>query len=237
MTVGDLDPLATARDHTWAESVMTDWINGRMAAESSTRMRQHLSRCAVCRADALIEEQVHAELAQQPVVEYAPQSSFRRLMDRIHSEQESLGESEATPTPERAVGPPGHRTVRRRRRRIGLAASAVAVTLVFGVWLRLALVSEQPKYQTLTSAPAVSEGRLQIVFADDATASEIRSALGAVRGHIVDGPGFSGLFLVAIEGAPGSQAPHPADWTQAEQQLTRNSAVRFVTLVDAGAGS
>lgn len=228
------DPLADAREHAWAEANMVDWTNGRMPAESADRMRDHLSRCAPCRADALIEEQIHARLSQQPVVEYAPQASFRRLMARIDSAEDA---SSASNTPSEAE--PAALTATGRRavfshpwRWLGPAASAALILLVLGIWVQLALAPVEPQYRTLTSAPVVSDARLQIVFNDSATAADMRSALAAVRGHITDGPGFNGVFEVAIEPVPGAASVAEADWRAAEEQLASHPAVRFVTRVD-----
>ena len=218
------DPMEQSRTHAWAEAAMTDWVNGRMDATSADRMRAHLAQCAVCRADALIEEQVQARLSRQPVVEYAPQASFRRLMDQIHAGEPPDSDASAdtkTPRP-------------RARPWLSRVAAVAATVLVTGLWIQLAW-SPAPEYRTLTNTPAVENSlRLQVVFAEGATAGDIRAALGEVNGQMIDGPGPSGLFTVTLASADAEASV--ADWQAAEQRLQQHPSVRFVALVgEAGA--
>jgi len=90
--------------------------------------------------------------------------------------------------------------------------------------LRMPLPDSAPSFETLTDAPAAltppdpASARLRVVFADDASMSEVQALLQLFDARVVDGPSSVGAFAIDV----------PADrGIDALDELRANARVRF----------
>lgn len=207
--------------HTWAALRLIWYVNGTLAAEDVGRLEAHLADCADCQRDLTLERAVADRVRQTPTVEYAPAASLRRLRARI-----------AETDPDESAAPPRRAGRRRLTSRIGpghwLSVAASVVAMAGLVWLTWPQSAHTPtaEYQTLSQATAPVNGpHVQVVFAETATAADMRAALARVRGRIASGPAINGLFLVTVE-VPGEPATL-AEVEDAARTLMADPAVRF----------
>lgn len=221
----DQDTLDALDPHTWAAMQLTDFVNGHLPPDDAQRMQAHLDACPACRRDLALEHAVAQRLRQQPTVEYAPQASWRRLQTRIADE----GPARA-PRRARLAWPPTWPSTGR-----GWAGVVASLIMVAGVTAALWMQAPQPgvtgagtlpaaAYRTF-SQPELGVPHLQVVFAETATAADMRAALARVRGRIASGPAINGLFLVTVQ-APGELLT-AADLDAAAETLNADPAVRF----------
>lgn len=225
---------ADADVHAWAVRTMPWLINGTLQASDRVRLEAHLAGCEACRARLLEERRIARAMTVAPVVDYAPNASFSRLMARIDAEPESwrsrlrrtLGARFASSgAPAWPRGP-------------YVAAIALQSAVIAVLAIALVRVVERPPsgpaageaYATLSATPSVSAAHLAIVFIPQATIADMRAALEAIGGRIVDGPGGAGVFHVALDGS--------LDPAAAAVRLRAIPAVRLVQVdVPAPAGA
>jgi hypothetical protein len=186
-------------------------VNGTLDEAEATLFDAHLAECAECRADLAAEQGLRAGLADMP-----------------------LGLGLREPPRVTGVAAPGRlrAPVRRRylARRIplgwallGQAAAAAAIALFFV--LPQADRETAPGYRLLGAEEVRPAGNVIVLFAPDATARDLRTALEQVEARLVDGPTASGAFVVRV--APGSR---PA----ALERLRGMNGVILAEPVDAG---
>lgn len=217
-------------EHLWAEQALPWRVNGTISAADATRLDLHLRDCAQCRRDLETERALARRLAAEPVVDYAPQAGLSRMLRRL----------DEVPAPADDTRRGWWSRMRRRAYRSGdsyagsarafrVQSAAMAVLGLTVAWLVLRPASP-PEYRTL-AASATATAQLQIVFADDATAGEMRALLDRVGGRVVGGPSRAGVFLVALrEGAPTPVAAE-RDVQAAVAVLGAEPAVRYVATI------
>lgn len=218
-------------EHRWAAQALPWQVNGTISAADAARLELHLHDCEQCRRDLETEQALARRLAAGAVVDYAPQVGLSRMLQRLDG-----APSYAPTRPEwwgrlrrRARGRDGHSTLVRA---FALQSAVMAVLGLTVTWQMLRPASP-PEYGTLAApaATATAAARLQIVFADDATAGEMRGLLDRVGGRIVSGPSRAGVFLVALrEGAPTPDAAE-RDVQAAVAVLGAEPAVRYVATI------
>ena len=148
-----------------------------------------------------------------------PADAFSRIMDNIDAfeaeeakvseEQVSAEQAEPEKTDHSQVQPPLDffaGLIERMRSWLsvpqagwGVAALQMAVILIMVISMTTG--PEETTYQTLTGQAVITtEGAsMNVVFQDTATEKEIRELLTSVSAKIVDGPGASGLYVLAID--------------------------------------
>lgn len=156
------------------EDLLPWYVNDTLDGEERARVERHLAGCAHCRAELELLKAVRGEVRALDTVEGPGELARARLLREAR----------------RTGG------ARSRWLPLALAASLAVVALqavvLMSVWL------PQDGYAPLGAAPAGVV--LQVRFAPEATEREMRAALAAVNGSIVDGPGALGVYRVRLEG-------------------------------------
>lgn len=211
-------PTTPIRDHDWAQESIPWLVNGTLTDAEAQRLRDHLERCDQCRMDLRREEQFARAIATRTAIDYAPQASLAKMLKRLDS-----------PARFSFRGWVAHwRDQASKGRRSSLvlffgaqAAAVVLLTLVLAwqVWQ-----PEPAKTYVPTSAPSVSLPHLQVIFDEQASASEILGIVAEVNGRVIGGPSSAGVYLLAVDGRPINSAA---------QFLQRHPRVRFVAVVRA----
>ncbi len=164
-------------------------------AAERERVEAHLDGCPGCRAELERCEAERAAVRTARDLAPAPHpAQLARLFDRIERgelDDEELGEVVARP-PRRSLLARTPRAVR------WLIAAQIAAFAGLGLWALRADEAASPGFRTLSagqesSAPA----RLRVVFAAEATESEIRALLLAAGLEIVGGPSPLGAYALA----------------------------------------
>jgi hypothetical protein len=169
--------------------------------------------------------------AQAASVDYAPQASLAKLMDRVAASENGRW---------RLLRFAGRRG-REAHRRSGInlrsllitagAQSLIVALIVAGAsWLMFQSVAPV-RFQTLSEPWNVtpgSAGLVRVVFDDALPLSDVQALLRAVDGRIVDGPTASGVYT--IERRPG--AVHSDD--AVAEWLRAQAGVRFAEPVARG---
>lgn len=181
-------PNLTARKpHDEAEELLPWYANGQLDEADRLRVDAHLSSCAYCRQQLVLERRLIDEFqAMAPEVE----SGWARLRNRIER--------------------PMARRITRPARSAALAeawafltrpaiAALAAAQLAFVVIAGATLVSlGQPAYHTLGSAPAPATGNVIVMFRADATEQDIRNVLRSAGASLVDGPTPANAYLLHV---------------------------------------
>ncbi len=209
-------------DHDWAQQALPWLVNGTLPRAETLRLQAHFEVCAACRADHAFEQSLAQRLAAVPVVDYAPQASFAKLMQRIDS----------TPLADQSGVLP---RARQRRPRSPWAYAFMAQTAVVAVLMvTLAWLAQSPtvapaaEYRTLSSSALLPRPpHLQVVFGDALSIAEQRAILSRVQGQIIEGPSPVGLFLVALAGPADAQQ---ASINEVAKVLRATPGVRFVAV-------
>jgi hypothetical protein len=211
----------TATAHERAEALLPWLVNGSLQGNDFAWLQSHLTECAQCRDERYRQQLVRDAVARQPVVEPAPQASFRRLWQRIESQAQ---------VPEDAIAVPVLATLRDRwqwRRVTGLAAGlAAALALVsLMLWQNQAAFTGN-RYRTVSSeSPAVQREQIRVVFADTATVADIRGILATGHLEATGGPTPAGVFTLQLAASTADR-----DVGATVQSLRADPRVRFAEL-------
>lgn len=156
------------------EELLPWYANETLAGEERARVERHVASCAQCRAELELLKSVRREIKTMDAVEGPGELARARLLQ------------EARRTRPRPV----------RWMPAALAASVAIIALQAA--LLLWLWPQEDRYTPLGPAPS-QQVILQVRFAPEATEREIRAALGAVNGSIVDGPGALGVYRIRLD--------------------------------------
>ena len=181
-------PNLTEREpHDEAEELLPWYANGQLDEADRSRVEKHLSSCAFCRQQLVLERSLIDEFqALAPEVE----SGWARLRNRV-----------ASPAPARTFRPkrPGPFAEAwaflSRPAIAALAAAQVAFVVIAGATL---VSLGQPVYHTLGSAPAPAAGNVVVMFRADATEQDIRNVLRSAGASLVDGPTPANAYLLHV---------------------------------------
>ncbi len=191
------------------------YVNATLGARDRERVDAHVAVCARCREDLTAQQRICAAIEAQPVLDYMPAASLKRLMARLDAHAE----------PPRALAPPSGQPVRRPPLRAWLAASIAVMavaTVLWSVdrWERDDSRLTEPKYRTVTSSAQRPEGEvIRAVFSPTITLLELQTLLDEAQLRIVSGPTEAGVYSLASK----STLPVRASLAL----LRRHSSVRF----------
>lgn len=208
-------------DHEWARETLPWLVNGTLGEAEARRLRAHLDSCDDCRKELQFEEQLARAVAARPAVDYAPQASLAKLMQRIERSERSVLRRWL---PKR--GAAGE--TRRRRTVWALVGAQAAAVVVLALALAWQAWKPEPHY-VLTGTPAPSLPHLQVIFDDETSAADILTIVAKVKGRVIGGPSSAGVYLIAVDG--GGDAAQSA-----AQALQNHPHVRFIAVVQAPPG-
>jgi len=184
----------------WA---LLPWLaNGRLPASDREWVEAHLAQCAECRGELAAQQKVATELNGQMTRDSSPEASgtdehrsFNKLWARIEA-------SEAAAPPAGSVKGSGA-PVSRTSRTVRWLAAAVVVQ-GFGLALfgfnALRQTSPASGYITYSEVPPqrLNAPAVRIVFAPEASMSDVNTLLMHQGLSIVSGPGTSGNFTAEL---------------------------------------
>jgi anti-sigma factor RsiW len=185
-------------EHVAVQELLPWLVNGTLGPAEQEAVRRHLDECGECRLEAERCRHLAAELERTSVPAPAPHpAQLARLEERIARGDLDREEPLA---PARLPVPAGRRTPRFARWLIGVEAAALVVCLS---WIASSGGTPGPlpsaaTFHTLSSPSANRTASVRVVFAPDATESEIRGLLLEVRAEIVSGPSALGAYGLAL---------------------------------------
>jgi hypothetical protein len=192
----------TAHDEVW--TLIPWYINGTLAQEESSLVRQHLQVCIACRKELATQQGLSKAIRQAGDIELSPQAAFSRLMKQIDDEPVKA----ETPTQ-------WWSWVRSQWRKVSEGLSPqlrprpvfalIPLLLVAGISILLAWnsISVEPHYRTLanpSSLPSAESNDLRVVFAKTMRRDQIDQLLFSIHGRIVDGPSPFGVYTINHDG-------------------------------------
>jgi putative zinc finger protein len=176
------------------------YVAGRLSANDTGRVVQHLEHCAICRDDLIHERSLRTLLKSESSLEYAPQPGLAKTLARIDEfEREGATIPRSTArtaaTPVRRFGAVHWLTA-------AAAVQAIALCLV-GATLFHRSVQTEPRYITMSSVPAPlpSGSRIRVVFSPDMSLGALQSLLAQNALTIIHGPSEAGAYTLALTDA------------------------------------
>jgi hypothetical protein len=170
-------------DHSRAFELLPWLVNDSLAPAERDSVEQHVRSCITCRRELREQRELHSALRAQATVHIAPQVGLARL------DRELDGEARGFPTSWR------HRSATAAP--FAVAAAAGIALLGFLLWLSPPLATPPATYSTLATTGS-EERLLDIVFAQDTTAAEMRTLLERIDAEIVGGPSSLGRYRVHV---------------------------------------
>lgn len=183
-------------------------VNGTLEPDEARRVRDHLARCASCRAARAEEERLAAALIEAPESEARIAAGLDRLRSAL-AREERRGWLRRQPT--------------RRQLLAAVLVQGIVVTGLLALAAWLLRPAAETRFRTLSTPEAVTTvtagPRLRLVVDPAMRTSELERLLVDAGCRIVDGPTAAGVFTVEAE--PGS-----AD--EALRALRTSAGVRLV---------
>ena len=189
--MGDLLHLHDA--HEQAQMLLPWHVNGTLEPAEAALFKAHLAECAECRGDLAENLALREQVAGLPVeLELGPARS--RLLDRLGAVRQAPDTS--------------NWNFLRRRIALGWTLAGSAALAASAAALIVVTAPSQPEadYQLLGSLPGAARGNVIVLFAPGATERDMRSALEAADGRMVDGPTASGAWMVQVADTEREQA-------------------------------
>lgn len=200
---------SVAMNHDAAWKLLPWYINGTLQASERALVDVHVRACLLCHREVDEQRQLHELVRESDTVRISPRSSFDTLMRRI--------DTGATAGTGFFIG---------YRPRVLAWLPVAAALLAVGVVL-VVLFSSNPdrsgEFRTLSSEMPILQSNaaaLQMVFAQHATAEEIRRLITGIGGRILDGPSGAGVYTIALVDGPVQPG--------VLEQLRADERVRFI---------
>lgn len=211
----------TGHEEVW--DLLPWYVNGSLEEGDIHRVEGHLEGCGICREEVRYWRGFAGSLQEEGDLAISADAGLARLRRHLTGSAAAGG---GAPRPE-----PASSRHRPRRWLAGLRAAPgplrwalaaqLAAILILGGLLVGVRGGPEPagaeaapsaaagEFRTLSDIPvpaAAGTGLLRVVFTDHAREREIRGALIAVGGRIVDGPSPTGVYTVAVDEAGGGTA-------------------------------
>jgi len=200
------------------------WLaNGTLDEAQVRRCEIHMQKCSDCAREFEAQQALQQELQAAPAVSHTPHASFRKLMAQIEADEVPA------PTVEAIAAPP---------RRVRWLAAAVIVQTVglislasFMTW-KLHEIREQPRYTTLSSAPAtlVRGPVARVVFDNSVSVAEVAGLLHTYDAQIIAGPTEAGVYTLLF-----AQQQDERSLSESVAHMRDNPHVRFAEVTSVGA--
>jgi anti-sigma factor RsiW len=168
------------------------YVNGTLTESEHRTVAAHLHECATCRAElgsiSEVRELTQAAFASSPV----PARLHADVMSRVKAHaprhlQPSRTLLQSLADALTSLRPPQW-----------AAALAVAIIVVQAGALGWFALNWSPESQVRSRGVESSAPRIRVVFNPRATEGEVRAALTALGGRIVDGPSKEGAYLIEL---------------------------------------
>ncbi|MBS0416536.1 MAG: zf-HC2 domain-containing protein [Proteobacteria bacterium] len=197
--------MIASNEHNRHEEIwlLLPWLaTGRLSASEREVAEEHVRHCSACEQELAVQHLMGKGFTEPDRVTYAPGPSFRKLMDRIDSEEgtESVRRPKSQPS---WISRLSHVSLWRPP---GLAWAA-SFLLMFGItgMMVQAYRWSQPLYATHTdTAPAPTV--LHVALDRNIPIGEVEELLRAGGAQIVHGPDSTGVLGVTPVGASGKSS-------------------------------
>lgn len=196
------DPVSHAQPHDEAEMLLPWYATGQLEPSDRLLVERHLSSCADCREQLVLERRLVREFRGCAPEVDAGWARLRRRMEPGRTHRKS-----------RAGTGSARWSIVRHPVVAGLAAAQLAVLVIGGT---LILSMSRPNYQALGSAPAPANADLIIIFRPQATEADLRSALRSANASIVEGPTDANAYLLHV---PSEQRRQSLDRLQRDREV------------------
>lgn len=196
------------RAHKEIVELMPWYVNGTLTGPERASVEKHVKECLPCRAALREEQRLRGLVSAQDDVPVGVGHGVSDLMRKL--------DGSGTPTPRWLRPQPG----------LGVAAVFVAVV----GWLVLAIPGpDAPEagpssapFTTLTDGAAAARNRIDIVFAEVVTGSEVRSLIESFGARLIGGPSDLGRYTIAFDAASDDELAALID------RLAQDPRIRFV---------
>lgn len=184
------------------------WLaSGRLSAAEREMAQEHIRHCSACEQELALQHRLCDAFTQPDRVIYAPGPSFRKLMDRIDSEDgtnrnNTAGRGQRTSL----VGRLGHVSLWRPPG-LAWAASFILLFGITGMAMTAYLWSEKTYITHSDPTPAVAPNVLHIALDRSLPIGEVEELLRTGGARIVEGPGNTGILGVTPIGVVDGQTP------------------------------
>jgi hypothetical protein len=183
MPLGNEDTI----DHGRAFELLPWLANETLTEDERERVERHVRGCLACRAELKEQRSLEALVRRHPTVHLSAEEGYERLRGALES-------------------PRSHRTrygvARRRLASPSAMAAAVACAAVgAAAWLGWSAYrpAAAPRYVTVTDDSAASRLRIDVIFTDGTTETQMRSLLAELDAKIVGGPTDIGRYTLEID--------------------------------------
>jgi anti-sigma factor RsiW len=180
--------LTDRAPHDAAEGLLPWYVTGQLDAADRTLVEAHLSCCAECRDQLVVERRLVQQFrALTPEIE----PGWARLKARIDPPVRHFVPSRPSVWAEfwAIISKPAV---------AGFAVAQVAFVLVAGSML---MSLSKPAYHALGSANVPASANAIIVFRADTKVEDVQQALGRAGATIVDGPTEANAFVLHVDAA------------------------------------
>ena len=195
--------------------LLLPWLaNGRLTPEDREMAQEHVRRCADCERELTVQNLMCNAFTEPDRVTYAPGPSFRKLMDRIDSDNGSQAEPRKAPARHEppAVRPRFGGSLAARLGHVSLwrppgLAWAASFLILFGITGMMATAYRwsQPAYRVRTDVSAITPNVLHIALDRSIAIGDVEELLHTSGARIVEGPGNTGILGVTPVGVVAGQ--------------------------------
>lgn len=210
--------------HDEAVLLLPWYVTGRLSDFDTRRMQRHLAECERCRAEATAQQALKSAMGSASSIDYAPQASLSKLMERIDASEPGRMRLKSWLTQWRPIGSDSRRRSARKwvwtlTIATGVQAMAIVVLLAAVGWFALR-PAPPAAYQTLTTVTGepVHGAAVRIVFDDSLRNTEMQSLLHSIDARIVSGPTSAGAYTIQFDRETGKarSAAEMAQWLRAQ---------------------
>lgn len=169
--------------HREVQDLLPWYVTGKLEPAEREAVEAHLNVCAECREELAFQRELDTEIARLPI---EVEQSWVRMRQRITApEARSFG---------------GGAMALASNWRTTAPWLLTALVIVTAAWL---LILGQPgRYHALGSAPPpAAAGNVAVIFRPDTPEAQLRAALRATHGRLVDGPTAADAYILAVPAA------------------------------------
>jgi len=215
----------TEHDHI-VES-LTWYVNGTLNVREQALVQKHLEQCAHCRKELALQQHIHGAITQPAKVEFAPQTSFNKLWDRINEEPFSqAGQKQVASPPRRWLTLPRFELNWLIDRWVPITLAVqflIIVGLASVLWIRS---GESPStYHTVTSTADPDRPIIHTVFDEATRLSDVKDILNRAGLEVASGPTTAGVYSLTPD---KSRSTPPL--SEVVASLRNDPRVRFAEL-------
>lgn len=193
--------------------LLLPWLaTGRLAPAEREMAEEHVRRCAACEQELAVQHLMGNAFNEPDRVTYAPGPSFRKLMDRIDSDEGQTRTTAPARTERPANRPARISSLVARLGHVSLwrppgLAWAASFLILFGVTGLMVTTYHwfEPTYKTVTDPSALTPNVLHIALDRSIPIGEVEELLRTGGARIVEGPGNTGVLGVTPVGVVTGQ--------------------------------